>query len=145
MKRIHLVLPSVLNMTLAYFFSCWQCKHCHVRRLQILRLMYLKWQEINATEKVSKTSWKEKRFTNKASRWHYWSVLFDLAGEKKLARKTNFIFWMQLEKHPFCQTCENKDFQSNRPFAAFHSRGTKPPCWDAKIALGQDKQRKLPF
>ena len=33
----------------------------------------------------------------------------------------------------------------NRPFAAFHSRGTKPPCWDAKVALVQDKQRKLPF
>ena len=32
-----------------------------------------------------------------------------------------------------------------RPFAACHSRGTKLPCWDAKIALGQDKQRKLPF
>ena len=29
--------------------------------------------------------------------------------------------------------------------AACHSRGTKQPCWDAKVALGQDKQRKLPF
>ena len=26
-----------------------------------------------------------------------------------------------------------------RPFAAFHSLGTKPPCWDAKVALGQDQ------
>ena len=34
---------------------------------------------------------------------------------------------------------------SNRPFAAFHSRGTKPPCWDAKVALWQDEQRKWPF
>ena len=33
----------------------------------------------------------------------------------------------------------------NRLFAASHSRGTKPPCWRAKVALGQDKQRKLPF
>ena len=33
---------------------------------------------------------------------------------------------------------------SNRPFAASHSRGKKPPCWRAKVALGQDKQRKLP-
>ena len=33
----------------------------------------------------------------------------------------------------------------NRPFAASHSRGTKPPCRRAKVALGQDKQRKLPF
>ena len=36
-------------------------------------------------------------------------------------------------------------YQSNWPFAASHSRGTKPPCWRAKVALGQDKQRKLPF
>ena len=33
----------------------------------------------------------------------------------------------------------------NRTFAACHSRGTKLPCWDAKVALGQDKQRKLLF
>ena len=33
----------------------------------------------------------------------------------------------------------------NRPFAANHLRGTKPPCWRAKVALGQDEQRKLPF
>ena len=36
-------------------------------------------------------------------------------------------------------------YQGNWPFAASHSRGTKPPCWRAKVALGQDKQRKLPF
>ena len=30
---------------------------------------------------------------------------------------------------------------NNRPFAASHSRGTKPPRWGAKIALGQDKQK----
>ena len=29
----------------------------------------------------------------------------------------------------------------NRPFAASHSRGTKPPRWRAKVALGQDKQK----
>ena len=34
---------------------------------------------------------------------------------------------------------------NNRPFAASHSRGTKPPCWRAKVALGHDKHRKLPF
>ena len=33
----------------------------------------------------------------------------------------------------------------NGPFAASHSRGTNPPCWKAKVALGQDKQRNLPF
>ena len=31
------------------------------------------------------------------------------------------------------------------PFAASHSCGTKPPYWRAKVTLGQDKQRKLPF
>ena len=36
-------------------------------------------------------------------------------------------------------------FFVNRPFAASHSRGTKPPCWRAKVALGQDEKRKLPF
>ena len=32
-----------------------------------------------------------------------------------------------------------------RPFAASHSRGTKPSCERVKVALGQDKQGKLPF
>ena len=31
------------------------------------------------------------------------------------------------------------------PFAASHSRGTKLPCWRAKVELGWDKQRKSPF
>ena len=26
----------------------------------------------------------------------------------------------------------------NWPFAGFHSRSTKPPCWDEKVAAGQD-------
>ena len=29
----------------------------------------------------------------------------------------------------------------DRLFTACHSRGTKPPCWDAKVALGQDQQK----
>ena len=29
----------------------------------------------------------------------------------------------------------------NRPFAASHSRGIKPPRWREKVALGQDKQK----
>ena len=33
----------------------------------------------------------------------------------------------------------------DRSFAASHSCGTKPPYWRAKVTLGQDKQRKLPF
>ena len=31
------------------------------------------------------------------------------------------------------------------PFAASHSRGTKLPCWRAKVELEWDKQRKSPF
>ena len=27
----------------------------------------------------------------------------------------------------------------DRLFAASHSRGTKPPCWRTKVALGQDQ------
>ena len=27
------------------------------------------------------------------------------------------------------------------PFTACHSRGTKPPCWEAKVALGQDQPK----
>ena len=45
-------------------------------------------------------------------------------------------------------TIENREkdnVELNRPFSASHSGGTKPPCWRAKVALGQDKQRKLPF
>ena len=34
---------------------------------------------------------------------------------------------------------------ANRPSTASHSRGTKPPCWREKVALGEGKQRKLPF
>ena len=33
----------------------------------------------------------------------------------------------------------------SRPFAASHLLGTKPPCWRAKGALEQVKQRKFPF
>ena len=36
-------------------------------------------------------------------------------------------------------------YTDNGHFAASHSRGRKPPCWRAKVALGRDKQRKLPF
>ena len=31
--------------------------------------------------------------------------------------------------------------QGNRPFASSHSRGTNPPYWRARDALGEDKQR----
>ena len=32
-----------------------------------------------------------------------------------------------------------------RPFATSHSRGTQPPSWRAKVALGQDKQDRDNF
>ena len=43
------------------------------------------------------------------------SVLFDWdrKGAIYTARTTNFIFWIQLEKHPLCQTYEDKHWQSN--------------------------------
>ena len=31
------------------------------------------------------------------------------------------------------------------PLQLAYSRGIKPPYWRAKVPLGQDKQRKLPF
>ena len=43
----------------------------------------------------------------------------------------------------FCHFIESNEateylslFSPNRPFAACHSRGTKPPSWDAKVAFG---------
>ena len=42
--------------------------------------------------------------------------------------------------HPTKQTMKHL-VVSNRPFVACHSRGTKPPCWDANVALGQDQQK----
>ena len=35
--------------------------------------------------------------------------------------------------------------RNNSPFAASNSRGTKPPGWRAKAALGQDKQKTYNF
>ena len=34
---------------------------------------------------------------------------------------------------------KRSEIRQNKPFAACHSRGTKPPCWDAKVAMGQDQ------
>ena len=43
----------------------------------------------------------------------------------------------------FCASSNSLFFlrAANRPFAASHSRSTKPPRWRAKAALRQDKQR----
>ena len=54
---------------------------------------------------------------------------------------SNHIRW----KSRFDCKCLFGFYQGNWPFAASHSRGTKPPCWRANVVLGQDKQRKLPF
>ena len=39
----------------------------------------------------------------------------------------------------FFPLCDPVHF--HRPFAASNSRGTKPPCWRTKVALGPDKQK----
>ena len=58
------------------------------------------------------------------------TILLDLIGlyTKRVYCKTNIpsIIMLSLPKIPF---------------AASHSRGTKPSCWRAKVALGQDKQK----
>ena len=43
------------------------------------------------------------------------------------------------------QRTHDRTGHPHRTFAAFYSRGSKPPCWNAKVALGQETQRKLPF
>ena len=49
-----------------------------------------------------------------------------------------FIFYSS----PSLEMVDNNFVLSNnRPFAASHSRGTKPPYWRAKVGLGQDKQK----
>ena len=45
---------------------------------------------------------------------------------KKCAARAELLFYIKF---------------SYRPFTACHSRGTKPPCWDAKVALGQDQPK----
>ena len=50
---------------------------------------------------------KRVRFTSEAS------IDWDRKGAIYTAKTTNFAFWMQLEKHPLWQTCEDKHWQSN--------------------------------
>ena len=64
---------------------------------------------------------------------------------------TRFKHLQKVLVSSFCYFVESNEateylslFGPNRPFAACHSRGTKTPSWDANVALGQDKQRKLP-
>ena len=76
------------------------------------------------------------------------------SGSWKTRLMNCFIFSFQSKKHLFethssltimvkCSSLSRE--LANRPFAAYHSRGRKPPWWEAKVTLGQDKQRKLPF
>ena len=58
-----------------------------------------------------------------------------MSSFKKAARRyLGFGFWKSRKKF-------HRRFLTNRPFAASHSRGAKPPRWRAKVALGQDKQK----
>ena len=64
---------------------------------------------------------------------------------------TRFKHLQKVLVSSFCHFIESNEateylslFSPNRSFAPCHSPGTKPPSWDAKVALGQDKQRKLP-
>ena len=47
-----------------------------------------------------------------------------------------FFFFLVTRQNDFLLIIQGE----NRPFAASHSRGTKPPRWRAKVALLQDKQ-----
>ena len=62
------------------------------------------------------------------------SVRFLLYPQKPIRQKATDIFVQRF-----------RTSHTNRPFASWHSRGTKPPCWRASDALGEEKQRKLPF
>ena len=56
---------------------------------------------------------KRVRFTSEASICKCFVWLRQERSNIYTARTTNFIFWIQLEKHPLCQTCEDKHWQSN--------------------------------
>ena len=66
------------------------------------------------------------------------------------------MFTRKYENRLFPHSCKQRHQREARvdkiqwfvwtsPFTANHSRGTKSPCWRANVALGQDRQRKLPF
>ena len=58
----------------------------------------------------------------------------------------NWTHFRPYKTIPLCNAIQHRPcIVRNRTFAASHSRGTKPLCWNAKFALGQDKQGKLPF
>ena len=56
-----------------------------------------------------------------------------------------FLAWISSDCFQSFSPLSNWDEIQARPLAAYHSRGTKSPYWDANVALGQDKQRKLLF
>ena len=72
----------------------------------------MKWTRL---ESFQSDHGKRVRFTSEARSWKYWSVLFDWdRKEQYIRRERPTIFWMQLEKHPLSQTCEDRHWQSNR-------------------------------
>ena len=66
--------------------------------------------------------------------------LYFCAGQERASEHTK-----DLKTHVMLALRAKTSFDGNKPFAASYSRGTKPPCWRAKVALGQAKQRQLPF
>ena len=51
-----------------------------------------------------------------------------------------FLAWISSDCFQSFSPLSNWDETQARPLAACHSRCTKPPYWDANVALGQDKQ-----
>ena len=76
----------------------------------------------------------------------YTSMAFLISTETKYSAIRHFRRrnWIQLTFAKASGSVTG-DRERKRPCAASHLRGTKPPCLRAKVALGQDKQRKLPF
>ena len=59
---------------------------------------------------------------------------------------SKFFLWKNIKQLLYRKQKMNWAWdRNNSPFAASNSRGTKPPGWRAKAALGQDKQKTYNF
>ena len=74
--------------------------------------------------------------------WPYFQHFTPGCEEKHFLFVCLFFKTLFIHLHGFPHKHRNK---RTRPFAASHLCRTKPSCWRAKVALGQDKQRKLIF
>ena len=109
-------------------------------------------EENNATTSQVKTRWHHPLVSwlhrNKCGFPSIWYTLTLLSTFHTRLRRKAFLFVCLFFKtlfiylHGFPHKHRNK---RTRPFAASHLCRTKPSCWRAKVALGQDKQRKLIF